>query len=147
MFTLTNLLLAMVLTGIWLAGAAVARSCCKSMKVNQPGMASMMLLSLMAIAGAVAAQFTLGAMMGMSLLGMSAEPSTAEQLRMMLAMPIWMLVCATIYRMMLPTTFGKAMCIFLAQAVVASAIMVGFSMLANITGHETLMQVREMLPL
>lgn len=147
MFSLTNVLLGMVLTAMWVTAACTVRAGCTTMKVNRPGLTGAMMLTLIAFGGAIASQFAVGMLMGMSLLGLSAQPESAEQMRMMLAMPVWMLVCAMVYRFMLPTTFGKAMIMFLAQALILGAMVVSLGMLAKATGQHNLMEVRQMLPM
>ena len=147
MFSLTNVLLGMMLTGMWIVAACTARAGCTTMRIARPGLTGAMMLTLLAVGGAIASQFAVGMLMGMSLLGLSAPPESHEQMRMMLAMPVWMLVCAMVYRFMLPTTFGKAMIIFLAQALIVGAMMIGFNMLANATQQGNLMEVKQMLPM
>jgi hypothetical protein len=147
MFSVTSLLLGMMLTSMWIVASCTARAGCTVMKINKPGLTGAMMLTLVAVAGAIASQFAIGTLMGMSLMGMAAEPSTADQMRLMLAMPVWMIVCAMVYRMMLPTTFGKAMCLFAMQAVVVGAMALGMSMLAQSTQQRHLMELRQMMPM
>ena len=92
MFSLTSLLLGMVLTAMWIVASCTVRAGCTVMKINKPGLTGAMLLTLVAVGGAIASQFAIGTLMGMSLMGIAAEPSTADQMRLMLAMPVWMLV-------------------------------------------------------
>lgn len=146
MFSLTNILLGMLMTTMWVVGACVIRSACSTMRMPGPGFTAAMMLTLLAGAGAVATQFALGVMTGMSAFGFVMDQPAAEHLRMMLAAPVWMLVCAMVYKSMLPTTFGKATIIFMSQALVIAAMVVGFSLLANVTHSATLMQVRSMMP-
>lgn len=147
MFSLTNVLLGMMLTAMWIVASYTVRAGCTTMRIGKPGLTGAMMLTLLAVGGAIASQFAVGMLMGMSILGGSPAPEAAEQMRLMLAMPVWMLVCAMVYRFMLPTTFGKAMIIFLAQAVIVGAMMVGFGMLANATQQPNMMDVRQMLPM
>jgi hypothetical protein len=147
MFSLTNVLLGMVLTAMWVVAACTVRAGCTTMKVNKPGLTGAMMLTLIAFSGAIASQFAVGMLMGMSMLGLGQQAESAEQMSMMLAMPVWMLVCAMVYRFMLPTTFGKAMIMFLAQAVILGAMLVALGMLGKATGQHNLMEVRQMLPM
>lgn len=147
MFSLTSVLLGMLLLGMWIVASCTARAACTTMRLNnKPGLTGAMMLTLLAVAGAVAAQFGVGVMMGMSS-ALGASPEGAANMKLMLVMPVWMIVCAMVYRFMLPTTFGKAMCMFAAQVVIVGAMMVGFNMLANMTGQSNLMEVRQMMPL
>lgn len=147
MFSLTSVLLGMLLLGMWIVASCTARASCTTMRLNnKPGLTGAMMLTLMAAGGAVAAQFAVGMLMGMSS-AVGAAPEAAVQMKTMLVMPVWMLVCAMVYRFMLPTTFGKAMCMFMAQVVIVGAMMVGFNMLAKLTGQVNLMEVRHMMPL
>jgi hypothetical protein len=146
MFSLTNVLLGMLLTGMWVVAACTARAGCTSLRVAKPGLTGAMVLTLVAAGGSIAAQFAMGMMTGMSMFG-HAMQAHAEQIRMLLALPVWMLVCSVVYKSMLPTTFGKAMIIFVLQAAIIGAMMLGFSLLANFTHSQALLQVRSMLPM
>jgi hypothetical protein len=147
MLTLSNLLLGMLLVSLWLLSAYIIRTCCKTMKAPQPGLMGAMMLVLLTAGGAVALQFTLGMLTGFSALGFSLDGDSASQLRLALAVPVWMLVGASVYRFMLPTTFGRAMIIFLVQAGVIAVALVGVNMLANATQFAALRQACEMLPM
>lgn len=146
MLTMTNLLLGMMVAGMWVAAACSARFTCSAMRLPKPGFAPALLLTLLAAGGAIACQFAVGTMMGMAVASAAVQTEVSEQVRTMLVMPVWMLVCAMIYRVMLPTTFGKAMTVFFGQAIVATAIMVAVSLLANATQQPNLVELRSMLP-
>ncbi|HVP72185.1 MAG TPA: hypothetical protein VMS30_00510 [Phycisphaerales bacterium] len=147
MFSVTNILLGMLLLGMWIVASCTARAACTTMRINRPGLTGAMMLTLLAMGGAIACQFGVGMMMGMSSsIGLSTAPETAQQMRLILAAPIWMLVCAMAYRVLLPTTFGKAMAMFLAQALILGAMIVGFNLLANMTGQANMLEVRQMMP-
>lgn len=147
MFSLTNILLGMCLMVLWMVSACVLRSGCVTLRTAQPTFSGAMLLVLLSAAGAVATHFALGMTMGMSFFGLSVNEHAATQARTLLALPVWMLVCATVYKCLLPTTFGRAMVLFIAQAVIIGGLMIGFGMLANATQQPNLLELRQMLPM
>jgi hypothetical protein len=146
MLTLSNILMGVILVSLWLMAAGVLRGCCKALKTPSPGMPGAMLLVLLATAGSLALQFMLGMTLGLPAVNGHLEPQAASNLRIGLTTPIWMLVGASVYRSMLPTTFGKAMSMFIVQAAVVAAILGGLCMLAAVTRAPALMQMRQMLP-
>jgi len=146
MFSLTNILLGMFLTAMWVVAACSVRSACTMMRMPKPGLAGAMTLVLVAGAGSIAVQFALGMMTGMSAFGFSVKADTADHLRLIFALPVWMLVSASVYKCMLPTTFGKATMIFLGQALLMAGMILGLHMLAHATHSQALLQMRGMMP-
>jgi len=144
MFSLTNVLLGMFLTALWVVAACAVRSGCTMLRMPKPGLTGAMTLVLVAAAGSIASQFALGMMTGMSAFKLDAH--AAEQARLMFALPVWMLVCGTVYKCMLPTTFGRAMSIFIGQALIVAAMLMGLGLLANMTHSAAMLQVRGMMP-
>jgi hypothetical protein len=146
MLTLSNILMGVLLVSMWVVAAFVIRGCSKTLKTPQPAMPGAMMLVLLTAAASVAMQFILGMTMGFSMLGFQIDPAAATHLRIGLTAPIWMLVGASIYRSLLPTTYGKAMTIFVMQAAIVAAMAIGVTMLASVTEAPALMDMRQMFP-
>jgi hypothetical protein len=146
MLSLSHMFMGLVLVSLLLLASFVMRACCKTMKAPQPGLLATMMLVLMAAGGSLAMQFGLGMALGFSMLGFELEPAEATSVRMALTAPIWMLVGASVYRAMLPTTFGKAMVMFLIQAAVVAAAVTGLGVLATASQSPALLEMRQMLP-
>ena len=146
MLTLSHMFMGLVLVVLWVVAALVMRGSCKALKAPQPGMLSAMLLVMLASAGSLAMQFALGMALGFSMFGFEIAPADATHLRLAMTAPIWMLVGASVYKAMLPTTFGKAMTMFVMQAAIVAASVAGLAMLASMTKSPALMEMRQMLP-
>jgi len=145
--TLSNLLLGAMLLSMWMMSAWAIRACGKTMKAPQPGMTGAMMLVLLASAGSVAMQFALGMTVGFSAFGFRLDPAAAAQLKLAMAAPIWMIVSACVYRAMLPTTFGKAMIMFLCQAALIGMLLTAMAMVAHLTQMPALAPMRQLLPM
>lgn len=128
-----TLMLGMVMFVLWVIAAWVLRMGCGTVLGRggrKPGLLGAMMLVLLAAAATVGTQFALGAMMGMSSFGFEVTAETANRLRLMLSLPLHLIVTATIYKMLLPTTFGRATLIWAVQAAVIVALFMLFRCVA-----------------
>lgn len=132
---------------LWLIAAMLLRLACLMNGTPRPRLVGASMLVLI-VAGVTAAMHTgLSFAMGMTAEGLHMQPGAAGRLMLMLGLPVHMLIAATAYRIMLPTTFGKAMAVWVVQAVAMAALVIGFDMLMMAIVPQGWSQVRGMLPL
>ena len=143
MLNFTTLFLGMFMVVMWMAGVAVLRSACGISKAPKPGFVGAMALVLFVGGATAVLQFVLSMTLGMSGLGNDAHAVT--MLRTLLAVPSFMLVAAMIYKMMLPTTFGRGTAICLVQMLVCFCLLMVFSMVVSSLSPSSWAQMKTMM--
>jgi len=113
-------------------GAMLLRIACGIVtKSNVPDFAKAM--GIVAVAGVANAAlgFFVGLVVGMAMQG---DPEAAQLTAQLLGLPVGAVASASIYMLMLPTDFGKALLIWLVQAGIVLAIAIVIGIIIGITG-------------
>jgi len=110
---------------LWLMSALTLRAGCMFTRVPKPGFVGAAMLMLVVGAMTATAHFGLGVLMGMSPGGLKLDATNAARLAAGLGLPAHMIIAATVYKFMLPATFGKAMSVWVLQMSMLLVLIVG----------------------
>lgn len=124
---MTMMFLGAMLFALWMVAAMLLRMSCMLNSVPRPRMVGASVLVLVVAGASVAMHAALSIGMGMTTQGLGLEHEYGRRLLVMLGVPVHMLVAGTAYRMLLPTTFGRAISVWIVQ-------MLGMALVAAMLG-------------
>jgi len=130
---------------LWLISSFTLRMGCMISRVPKPGFVGAATLMLAVGAMTATAHFGLGVLMGMSPGGMNLSGTDAARLAAGLGLPAHMLMAATIYKIMLPTTFGKAMSVWVLQMSLLLVLIAGAGFAIHTVNPEGWAKVTQLL--
>jgi hypothetical protein len=145
MLDFTMILLGMFAIALWIIAATVLRAGCMFFRAPKPGFVGALTMVLLVAGATMAMQFLMGFTLAMQPLGLDQNPQAADSVRHTFMVPLHMLAAATIYKLMLPTSFGRAMLIWVAQVLMAVALFVVFAMVLSSANPSAWTSLRGMM--